>query len=172
MTKHGISRRSPPSLFDASCTTIFEALEPRGIVAYRYVVEAVCLGVADDNIVRQVTTQTLEPRIDSVSESGGGVTIVCDGDCPLCIGLRGFLRPRRSRMSTPFSFQPVDFASQAPANSTAKPEMGGRYTTARPLHRVALPLAPQNQDGNTEFNSQQQSWLMHSAGASEHDTTQ
>ncbi|RWP21106.1 MAG: hypothetical protein EOR00_02765 [Mesorhizobium sp.] len=42
----------------------FEALEPRDIVAYRYLVDTVCLDVADGKVVRRVMTQTLGPRID------------------------------------------------------------------------------------------------------------
>lgn len=42
----------------------FEALEPRDVVAYRYLVDTVCLDVADGRLVRRVMTQTLGPRID------------------------------------------------------------------------------------------------------------
>lgn len=42
----------------------FEAQDSRAVVAYRYVVDTVCLDVADGKIVRRVMTQTLGPRID------------------------------------------------------------------------------------------------------------
>jgi hypothetical protein len=42
----------------------FEALDPRDIVAYRYVVETVCSAVADGTFVRRVMTQTLGPKVD------------------------------------------------------------------------------------------------------------
>jgi hypothetical protein len=42
----------------------FEAIAPRGIVAYRYVVETVCLGVVDGRVERRVMTRTVGPVID------------------------------------------------------------------------------------------------------------
>ena len=42
----------------------FEALAPQDIVAYRYVVETVCLGTVDGRVERRVMTRTVGPEID------------------------------------------------------------------------------------------------------------